>query len=169
MLDCKSVATPLKPGTHLLPATPQELLDFERSGENYRQTVGSLNYLVQCTRPDLAFLCAQLSQYLDKPGTAHWTAFKRVLRYLKGTKSFSITFRAPVKSEITIAISKTFNQNYVDADWAGDPISRRSITGYVFSLYGGAVSWMSRKQPTVSLSSTEAEYKATVEGGKELG
>lgn len=58
--------------------------------------------------------------------------------------------------------------NHVDADWAGDPISRRSTTGYVFLWHGGAISWMSRKQPTVSLSSTEAEYKATVEAGKEL-
>lgn len=164
MINCKPVSTPMKPGTYLSPASPQELIDFAATGHNYRRAIGSLNYLVQCTRPDLAFACPQLSQYLDSPGTKHWAAFWRVLRYLQGTQHFSITFQRPADSDILIATSK----NFVDSDWAGDPHSRRSTTGYVFSLYGGAIAWMSRKQPTVSLSSTEAEYKATVEGGKEL-
>lgn len=87
MDDCKPVATPMEPGSHLLPATDEELADFAASGHNYRRAVGSLNYLVQCSRPDLAFASSQLSQYLDKPGTRHWAAFWRVLRYLCGTST----------------------------------------------------------------------------------
>ena len=157
MSECKPVATPMEPGTHLLPATDEELASFAASGHNYRRAVGSLNYLVQCSRPDLAFVSSQLSQYLDRPGTSHWAAFWRVLRYLRGTSNFSITFRGSCSSSpLNISSSKQLLTNHVDADWAGDPISRRSTTGYVFTLHGGAISWMSRKQPTVSLSSTEA-------------
>lgn len=87
---------------------------------------------------------------------------------MRGTSEYSITFRSSAASPLNITSSKDFLNNHVDADWAGDPVSRRSMTGYVFVLHGGAISWMSRKQPTVSLSSTEAEYKATVEAGKEL-
>lgn len=75
MADCKPVATPMEPGTHLLPATDDELTAFAASGHNYRKAVGSLNYLVQCSRPDLAFVSSQLSQNLDKPGSRHWSAF----------------------------------------------------------------------------------------------
>lgn len=124
MADCKPVATPMEPGTHLLPATDEELAAFAASGNNYRKAVGSLNYLVQCSRPDLAFASSQLSQYLEKPGTKHWSAFWRVLRYLRGTSTYSITFRATSSSELNISSSKDFLQNHVDADWAGDPVSR---------------------------------------------
>lgn len=168
MQDCKPVATPLEPGSHLAAATEEELEEFSATGHNYRKAVGSVNYLVQCTRPELAFASSQLSQHLDKPGILHWAAFRRVLRYLQGTRTYSISFRGNNPESLSIASSKNFLTNYADADWAGDPATRRSTTGYVFTLHGGAVSWMSRKQPTVSLSSTEAEYKATVEAGKEL-
>lgn len=93
MSNCKPVSTPMEPGTHLTPATDEELAEFAASGHNYRRAVGSLNYLVQCSRPDLAFASSQLSQYLDKPGTKHWAAFWRVLRYLRGTSDYSITFK----------------------------------------------------------------------------
>lgn len=106
MTNCKPVSTPLEPGTHLPPASPQELLDFAATGHNYRRAIGSLKYLVQFKRPDLAFACSQLSQYLDRPGTKHWAAFWRVLRYLQGMQLFSIIFRRPSDSNILISTSK---------------------------------------------------------------
>lgn len=123
MQNCKPVATPLEPGTHLVTATEEELAEFAASGQNYRRAIRSLNYLVQCTRPDLAFACSQLSQYLDKPGTRHWTAFWRVLRYLQGTKSHCITYCGSFGADLNISTSKNYLSNYVDADWAGNPES----------------------------------------------
>lgn len=116
MQDCKPVATSLEPGTHLVAATDEELADFAASGHNYRRAVGSLNYLVQCTRPDLAFTCSQLSQYLDKPGTHHWSAFWRTLRYLQGTRDYCITYSGACSDNLTIGSSKNYETNYVDAD-----------------------------------------------------
>lgn len=74
------------PYSHLVPATDAEKLEFKASGENYRRAVGLLNYLVLCTRPDLALVASQLAQFLDFPGSTHWAAFKRVLKYLKHTR-----------------------------------------------------------------------------------
>lgn len=79
------------PNTHLVPASDEEKLEFESSGENYRRAVGLLNYLVLCTRPDLALVASQLAQFLDSPGMLHWAAFKRVLRYLNFTRSVGLT------------------------------------------------------------------------------
>lgn len=93
MTDCKGVATPMEPGTSLSPADEASINEFSTSGKNYRKAVGCLNYLVQCTRPDLAFSASQLAQHLEKPGIEHWSAFKRVLRYLKRTSHYCITYR----------------------------------------------------------------------------
>lgn len=86
MHKCKPVTNPLDPGTHLTPATEEEMRYFAVSGHNYRRDVSSINYLVQCTKPDLAFSCSQLFQYLDKLGTPHWTTFWCVLQYLHRKK-----------------------------------------------------------------------------------
>lgn len=162
MSNCKSVATPFEAGTYLRTPTDDSIAKFKLTSHNYRSAVGSLNYLVQCTRPDLAFACSQLSQFLENPGQEHWAAFHRVLRYLRGTSHYAIHYQSHA------AISGCSANNYVDADWAGCPESRRSTTGYVFCMYGGAISWKSTKQQVVSLSSTEAEYRATVDAAKEL-
>ena len=157
MDDCRPTSMPMIPNTHLVPATEAEKEDFSKSGENYRRAVGLLNYLVLCTRPDLAFVASQLAQYLDCPGTIHWLAFKRVLRYLKNTVNVGLTLGGgPITLEV-----------YSDSDYAGCPVGRRSVTGYCTVVAGGCVSWRSRKQTTVATSSTEVEYRAAYEGAQE--
>ncbi|GAB4814241.1 hypothetical protein N2152v2_001287 [Parachlorella kessleri] len=94
---------------------------------------------------------------MSKPVVEHWTAAKGVLRYLSGTASYGITF---VGQELKL-------ESYCDADYAGDLDTRRSTTGYVFLLGGGAISWSSRLQPTVAVSTTEAEYMAAAYAIKE--
>lgn len=153
MEECQTVTTPMIPNTHLVPATEAEQAEFRASGEDYRRAVGLLNYLVQCTRPDLALVSSQLSQFLDKPGIQHWAAFKRVLRYLRYTSTLGLVLGG---EEVTI-------KAYSDSDYAGCPYTRRSTTGYCHFVAGGCVSWRARKQPMVATSSTEAEYRAAYE------
>lgn len=114
MEDCHTVTTPMIPNTHLIPATDAKIAEFSATNEDYRRAVGLLNYLVQCTRPDLALVCSQLSQFLDKPGTQHWAAFKRVLRYLRYTSTLGLVLGG--KEVILDA--------YSDSDYAGCPYSR---------------------------------------------
>lgn len=101
---------------------------------------------------------------MDKPCVKHWIDFKRVYCYPKDTSSYGITFSGTSGGDP----SKIICTNFVDSDWAGDPDTCRSVSGYVFSFIGGAVSWSSHKQPVVILSTTEAKYRATVDAGKEL-
>ena len=112
--------------------------------------VGSLNYLTT-TRPDISYFVSVLSLFMAKPHEIHWNEAKAVLRYLKGTLDYGIKYTDASNVELT---------GYSDFDWAGNLDDRRSTTGYAFSIGSGVVSWSSKKQPTVSLSSTEAEYKA---------
>lgn len=157
MDDCRPTLTPMIPNTHLLPATESEIEEFKATGENYRRAVGLLNYLVLCTRPDLAFVASQLAQHLENPGMLHWMAFKRVLRYLKQTAHVGLKLGGgPIKLEV-----------YSDSDYAGCPVSRRSVTGYCVIVAGGCVSWRARKQATVATSTTEAEYRAAYEATQE--
>lgn len=109
-------------------------------------------YLTTCTRPDLSWIVSNLSQYLSEPNEQHWSTVKHVMRYLKGTTDHELCYR---KSEEKLKLVA-----YSDADWASDP--NDSTTGYCFSLTrnGPLVSWKSRKQRTVALSTCEAEYMA---------
>ena len=100
---------------------------------------------------DLCYAVSSLSRYLKNPEYHHWKAAKHVLRYLKGTTNHAMEYNA---KELVL-------RGYADADWGADKEDRRSITGYVFLLGDAAISTKSRKQPTVSESSTEAEYMAT--------
>lgn len=157
MADCRPCKTPMIPNTHLTPASPEDEAAFAATGENYRRAVGLLNYLVLCTRPDLALAASQLAQFLEHPGTEHWAAFKRVLLYLRHTSHVGLTLGG---STIDLTV-------YSDSDYAGYPYTRRSITGYCARIAGGCVSWRARKQPTVATSSTEAEYRAAYEAAQE--
>lgn len=159
MSSCRPASTPLAPNSHLLPATDDEVSEFEALGVSYRGIVGCLGYLSQCTRPELAYPCSILGQFLERPGITHWMAAKHVLRYLSGTRDFGLTYSRP--STIPQILG------YSDSDWAACRFSRRSICGYVFIACGGAVSWRAKKQTSVASSSTEAEYRGLLDAGKE--
>lgn len=122
----------------------------------YSSLVGALLWAAQCTRPDISFLVHKLSQFLHNPSASHWDAAIRVLNYLVLTKSLQLRLDGP----------KTCC-GYSDSDWAEDRVDRRSTSAYTFRAGDGSISWRSKKQPTVSLSSTEAEYKALSDSCKE--
>ncbi|KAL6490090.1 hypothetical protein MHYP_G00004350 [Metynnis hypsauchen] len=148
MSECKPRSTP-----------SEQKLHFDNDGDiidptGYREIVGSLIYIMTSTRPDLSWIVSKLSQHLAEPKQQHWMAAKHLLRYLKGTMDQELNYR---KCEKSLQL-----EGYSDADWAADKNNRRSTTGYCFSLTetGAVISWKSRKQPTVALSSCEAEYMA---------
>ena len=105
--------------------------------------------------PDLAYVVSALSKFNSCPITAHYSAMGRVLRYLETTKNMGILYTG--EPNLTSAISEL--ACYTDSDWGGDRDKRRSTGGFVLTLCGGAVSWKTRKQDIVALSTTEAEYK----------
>lgn len=168
MTNAKPASTPLTPNLRLYRASDEEVQSFALLKLNYRSIVGSLMYLSQCTRPDLAHAVGVLSQHLERPALPHWNAAMQVLRYLKGTVNLGITYDGHKTS--LVSGQKSFSRpiSHCDADWAGCKSTQRSTTGYIFTLAGGALSWKSRLQPTVALSSTEAEYRAVTEAGQEL-
>jgi len=131
-------------------------------GIPYHSAVGAIMYAMLGTRPDIAFAVTTLSQFSSNPGYPHWSALKRVLRYLRGTIDYKLVYGG-----VDIAKSALTLLGYCDADWAGCIDDRRSITGYVFMLGGSVISWQTKKQPTVALSSVEAEYMASTQASKE--
>ena len=147
--DCKPSKTPAENNIKLEVA--QE--DSARvDSHEFRSLVGSLLYLAKQTRPIIMWITNVLSRFMNDPTVEHFNAGKRVLRYLQHTKSLRLF--SPSTSNSTL-VGET------DADWSGDVNDRRSTTGYFFKLgdSGGSVSWQVKKQPTVSLSSCEAEYQ----------
>ena len=153
MADCNSVSIPADPNQKLTAEMSPKNQSDRESMENmpYQEAIGSLLFAAQVSRPDIQFAVGAVSRLKNNPGVAHWLAVKRIMRYLKGTIDMKLTY------------SKNGNevvQGYCDSDWASDSIDRRSTTGYVFKLQGGAISWASKKQPTVALSTTESEYMA---------
>jgi hypothetical protein len=150
MEDTKSISIPVEYNVKLARASegekPEE--DFP-----YAQLVGSLLWAAVGTRPDLSFAVNLLSRFQGKPLRRHWLAGKRVLRYIAGTIDETLHFTKSQSSEPLLQV-------YVDADWGGDEGDRKSTTGYVVLIDGNPVSWRSRKQPTVALSTCEAEFMA---------
>ncbi|KAK9067203.1 hypothetical protein SSX86_014529 [Deinandra increscens subsp. villosa] len=126
----------------------------------YANAVGSLMYLMVCTRPDMGYAVSLVSRYISRPGKLHWNAVKWILRYLSGTKDKGLVFGANVEDTDKVI-------GYVDSDFAKDLDRGRSITGYLFKVAGSLVSWKAQLQPVVALSTTEAEYIALTEGVKE--
>jgi hypothetical protein len=155
MADAEPKPTPLPHGAMLRRAEDGE--EVFADSRKYRELVGSLMYLAVYTRPDLAQAVYQLARYMSAPTAQHWEYGKHVLRYLKGTVGYGIVYGG---GDLSF-------RAYSDADWAGDRDSRRSTTGYVFMLNGGAVSWRSRLQHTVAVSSMEAEYQASADAARE--
>ncbi|KAJ9551831.1 hypothetical protein OSB04_015876 [Centaurea solstitialis] len=124
----------------------------------YASAIGSLMYAMVCTRPDIAHAVGVVSRFMSDPGREHWEAVKWLLRYLKGTSNMGLCFKG--KDSVL--------RGYTDADLGGSKKTFKSTTGYIFTVGGTAVSWMSRLQKSVALSTTEAEYMAVAEASKEL-
>ena len=154
MTKCKPVSTPMDANQLRLyhgDGTPTDKRE-------YLKAIGSLLYLATGTRPDLAYAVGLLSRYVAEPNHHHNAGVKRVLRYLKGTMDTRLTLGGdPTRGVI----------GYSDASHADDPRTGRSTTGYVFTLGDGAITWSSKRQTLVALSTTEAEYLAGTEGAKE--
>jgi len=155
MQDCNSVATPFAAGTDFLPGSAISDADTTR----YRSMVGKLLFAANTCRPDLAYAASTLSRFIKDPRDNHVAAAKHVLRYIKGTLTHGLVYKYVKDFELV---------GFSDSDWAGDKADRKSITGYVFTLANAAITWKSKKQPTVALSSTEAEYMALGDTVKEL-
>ena len=119
----------------------------------YQEVVGSLLYLSTGTRPDISQAVAVLSRFMANHQQTNWKAAKRVLRYLKGTKTLGLTFGGDISDGNTL-------KAYVDADWAGDLTARKSTSGIAITLNGAGITWLSKQQSTVALSTLEAEYIA---------
>jgi histone deacetylase 1/2 len=126
----------------------------------YRSIVGGLQYLTM-TRPDLSFSVNKVCQYLHAPRSSHWSAVKRILRYVQSTLSDGLLLRRPTRSPDLLSA-------FSDADWAGNADDRRSTGGYAVFYGGNLVAWSARKQATVSRSSTESEYKAVANATAEI-
>lgn len=156
MVDAKPRSTPLPPGFKYLPSGDQnELLS---NPTEYRALVGELNYLATNTRPDIAFALSVLSRHMAAPTKSAMNLATGVLRYLAGTRELGLRFGG---------VGDVQMSGYSDSDWAGDPVTRRSTSGYVFTLNGAAISWCSQLQRTVAASSVEAEYQATAAAVRE--
>jgi len=154
MLDCIPSSTPADPHIRL----EKSKVDFqatEAECRKYKSAVGSSMYAILGTRPDLAYAVSKVSQFSINPDNSHWTAVKRVFRYLAGTANPGLYYGG-----------QRNGTGFTDADWgsAGD---RKSIGGYTFILNGAAICWNSKKQATVALSSTEAEYMALTQAVKQ--
>lgn len=144
MADSNPVKVPMIPGSKLYKDEEGTKVDETY----YKQLVGSLIYLT-ATRPDLMFSVSLISRFMSCPTQLHMQAAKRILRYLQGTKNYGIWYRKGGNDELLA---------YTDSDYAGDFYDRKSTSGYVFLIASGAVAWSSKKQPIVTLSTTEAEY-----------
>ncbi|KAJ0939366.1 putative RNA-directed DNA polymerase [Helianthus annuus] len=160
MDKAKSVSSPLTPNFKLTdkdcPSSKEEIKDMDKVP--YASAVGSLMYAMVCIRPDIAHAIGVDSRFLSNPGKKHWEAVKWILRYLRGSSKLGITF----------GNGKPMLVGYTDSDMAGNKDNMKSTSGYLMTFAAGAISWQSKLQKCVALSTTEAEYIAATEACKEL-
>lgn len=157
MSNCNAVSTPMETGLKL-----EKRKDIASASERqrYQQIIGCLEYAAIATRPDLTFAVHRLAQFASNPDKSHFSAAKRVLRYLKGSINYSLVFHGNQKDTFQLV-------GYTDADWASNTYDRKSIGGYCFYLNHCLISHMSKKQKTIALSTAESETHAAVQATKE--
>jgi hypothetical protein len=152
-----------------IPIQPNHKLTTELLNENenlrnlidptkYRQAIGNLIYLMQCSRPDICYSVSILSRYMQQPRELHWRFVKKLLKYIELTKHYSLVYTKTTLLEI---------KGYTDSDYGSSTEDRKSISGYLFKYGDCSITWNSSKQKTVALSSTEAEYMALTNAIKE--
>jgi len=160
MHDSKKGCVPMTPGMALSKSqcatSDMEIANMSRIP--YASAIGSIMYAMICTRPDVAYALSMTSRYQAKPGEAHWTAVKNILKYLRRTKEMFLVYGG--KDGLSV-------QGYSDASFQSDRDNCSSQSGFVFVLNGGAVTWRSSKQSTIADSTTESEYIAVNEAAKE--
>ena len=157
MENAKPVSTPVDTGTKLVKAT-EESDSVDQA--LYQSAVGSLLYLLIGTKPDITYAVSNVANFCANPSKQHWTAVKRILRYLKGTTGLGL-LSLYSKDGSKDCVS------YSDADWAGDIDDQKLTSGYLFQICVAAVSWRSKKQKCVALSTAEAEYMALASAAQE--
>ena len=155
MNEAKPVSTPVDVSVKLI-KTDEE--DETVDQGMYQAAVGSLLYLSTWTRPDILYAVNNVAKFCSKPSMKHWIAVKRILSYLQGTREYGLLYNKGDTEECI---------GFADADWAGDVTDRRSTSGYIFQIGGTAVSWRSKKQSCVALSTAEAEYMALASAAQE--
>ena len=153
MAEAKSCSTPLLPGiTSSIKDSPETQDEADKiKGVLYCKALGSLIWLQVATHPDLSYIVNLLSRFAHNPGQAHWNALKHALSYMKETLDYGITY---------FCNSSLCLFGYVDSDYARDVDGQKSMEGHMFFVGGGLVSWASKCQETVALSTVEAEYMA---------
>ncbi|XP_071728147.1 uncharacterized mitochondrial protein AtMg00810-like [Rutidosis leptorrhynchoides] len=153
MGESKPMTTPMEPTLKMKKDQGKELKDVKL----FRQMVGSLIYLT-ITRPKIAYSVGIISQFIQCPTNVHLDAAKRILRYVKGSIGHGLWYKK---------CDNVLLNGFVDADWMGDANDRHSTSGYCFNMVSAVISWCSKKQDVVDLSSTEAEYIAATMAAQE--
>jgi hypothetical protein len=146
LLNCKVVVTS---------ADTNQKLDFDSDDDDvdattFKLLVGSLRYLCN-TRPDIFYVVGMVSRFVSKLKWSHYQDGVRILRYIKRTLNYGVLFPSDAETDSELL-------SYSDSDWCGDKVNRRSTSGYLFKFLGSHISWCSKKQPIVALSTCEVKY-----------
>lgn len=158
MDSCNGISTPKEEGLKLV-RTDGTSPSLTR--QPYRELIGCLMYAAITSRPDLCATVGYFSQFQSGATDEHWVHLKRALRYLKATMNLKLTYTKRRNASVLTG--------YADADWGGEIMDRKSISGFIFMTHGNTISWSTRKQTTVALSSTEAEYVSLSSAACEAG
>ena len=156
LTNAKSVPTPLPEGYH---PTPNKGTATPELRASYQQVIGSLLYIMIGTRPDIAYAVTKLAQFAANPSEDHLNRALYICRYLLGTADYALIYNGKGDGGLIA---------YADSDWASDPVTRKSTTGYLVKLADGVFCWNSRAQKSIALSSTEAEYMLLCDTSRQL-
>ncbi|GJX23446.1 hypothetical protein Tco_0227891 [Tanacetum coccineum] len=150
--DCTPVSTPMDTSEKLMPNNGQAVSQLE-----YSRVIGYIMYAITCIRPDIEFVVGKLSMYTSNLGTQHWQAIQRVLKYLKKTMDYRLTYTG----------YPSVLEGYTDASWISNTEDNSYTSGWVFLLGGGVISWTSKKQTCITGSTMKSEFVALAAAGKE--